>query len=192
VELQRDPAALARALRRPVPRPPAPWARRGTAFHTWLEQRWKSQTLLDIDELPGAADEDADDTDFEALRAAFERSDFAARTPAEVEVPFEMAVSGRVIRGRMDAVFGSAADGWLVVDWKTGARPTGAAARAAAVQLAAYRLAWARLNGLLDADLDAVRAAFHYVRSNETVEPTALLDADGLRALVAGDDVPVG
>jgi hypothetical protein len=32
-----------------------------------------------------------------------------------------------------------------------------------------------------------VRAAFHYVRSNETVEPTVLLDPDGLRALVVGE-----
>ena len=187
VELQRDPSGLARALRRPLPRPPAPWARRGTAFHTWLEQRWNSQTLLDIDELPGAADEQADDADFEALRGAFERSEFAARTPVEVEVPFEMAVAGRVIRGRMDAVFGDAAGGWLVVDWKTGARPTGVAAQAAAVQLAAYRLAWARLKGISDDDLLSVRAAFHYVRSSETVEPAGLLDAAGLRTLLAGD-----
>jgi DNA helicase-2/ATP-dependent DNA helicase PcrA len=54
------------------------------------------------------------------------------------------------------------------------------------VQLAAYRLAWARLRGLDDHDLHRVRAAFHYVRSNETVEPTSLLDADGLRALISG------
>jgi DNA helicase-2/ATP-dependent DNA helicase PcrA len=72
------------------------------------------------------------------------------------------------------------------VDWKTGRKPTGAAAQAAAVQLAAYRLAWARLCGLPDTDLHRVRAAFHYVRSNETVEPAALLDAGGLRSLVAG------
>ena len=50
-----------------------------------------------------------------------------------------------------------------------------------------YRLAWARLSGIPDADLGSVRAAFHYVRSNETVEPTGLLDADGLRALVLGE-----
>ncbi len=187
VELERDPDALARSLRRPLPRPPAPWARRGTAFHTWLEQRWGSQALLDLDELPGAADESADNADFETLRAAFERSEWANRTPAEVEVPFEMAVHGRVIRGRMDAVFGGADEGWLVVDWKTGRRPVGAAAQAAAVQLAAYRLAWARLCGIDDAGLTAVRAAFHYVRSGETIEPAALLDADGLRGLLAGE-----
>ena len=54
------------------------------------------------------------------------------------------------------------------------------------MQLAAYRLAWARLRGIPDAELHRVRAVFHYVRSNETVEPSDLLDADGLRALLAG------
>jgi DNA helicase-2/ATP-dependent DNA helicase PcrA len=187
VELQRNPAQLARSIRRPVPRPPAPWARRGTAFHTWLEQRWQLPTLLDIDELPGAADDGADDANFAELRAAFERSDWATRTPTEVEVPFEMTIGDRIVRGRMDAVFGSATEGWLVVDWKTGSRPTGAAARSAAVQLAAYRLAWARLCDLDESELHRVQAAFHYVRSNETVQPAELLDADGLRALVTGD-----
>ncbi|MFN2560923.1 MAG: UvrD-helicase domain-containing protein [Jatrophihabitans sp.] len=195
VELRHDPAALARALRRPVPHRPAPWARRGTAFHTWLEQRWQKQTLLDMDELPGAADEGADDSEFLELRAAFEASEWAQRTPAEVEVPFEMTIGERVVRGRMDAVFRDSdsdsvgddgSERWLVVDWKTGRKPTGAAAAAAAVQLAAYRLAWARLNDIPDAQLHRVRAAFHYVRSSETVEPNRLLDADGLRALIVG------
>jgi DNA helicase-2/ATP-dependent DNA helicase PcrA len=186
VELERDPHALAAALHRPLPRRPAPWARRGTAFHTWLEQRWDKQALLDLDQLPGAADEAVDDAEFDELRAAFEASEWAQRTPAEVEVPFEMTLAGQVIRGRMDAVFRDGPDGWLVVDWKTGRRPTGSAAEAAAVQLAAYRLAWGRLQGLADDELHRVRAAFHYVRSNETVEPTALLDAAGLRRLVGG------
>jgi DNA helicase II / ATP-dependent DNA helicase PcrA len=186
VELETDPAELARSIRRPLPRRPAPLARRGTEFHRWLEERWNAQTLLDLDELPGAADETAGDTNFDDLRRAFLASDWAARTPLEVEVPFEMAVDGdRVIRGRMDAVFGTD-DGYLVIDWKTGSPQRGAAADAAAVQLAAYRLAWARLRGIPDDELHRVRAAFHYVRSNETVEPAALLDADGLRDLVAG------
>lgn len=101
-------------------------------------------------------------------------------------MPFEMAVQDdRVVRGRMDAVFGNAVDGWVVVDWKTGRKPTGAEAKAAAVQLAAYRLAWARLCGIPDDDVHRVRA-FHYVRINETVEPASLLDAVGLRELIAG------
>jgi hypothetical protein len=37
VELERDPAALARSLLRPLPRPPSPVTRGGTAFHAWLE-----------------------------------------------------------------------------------------------------------------------------------------------------------
>ncbi|HVU93004.1 MAG TPA: PD-(D/E)XK nuclease family protein, partial [Jatrophihabitans sp.] len=185
VELRADPSALARSIRRPLPRVPAPEARRGTAFHAWLEQRWQSQTLLDLDELPGAADEGADDADFAELRAAFEASEWAARTPVEVEVPFEMTIGGRVVRGRMDAVFADG-DGWLVVDWKTGRRPGGAAAQAAAVQLAAYRLAWARLAGVPDGELGRVRAAFHHVRTGETVEPTQLLGPDELRDLVTG------
>jgi DNA helicase-2/ATP-dependent DNA helicase PcrA len=185
VELRRDPAALAHSIRRPMPRPPAPWARRGTAFHTWLEQRWQLPTLLDLDELPGSADEAADDAEFEQLRAAFLASRWANRTPTAVEVPFEMAIDGTVVRGRMDAVFGNATEGWQIVDWKTGARPTGAAAAAAAIQLAAYRLAWARLNDIPDDGLSAVRAAFHYVRTDETVAPADLLDAEGLHELLA-------
>jgi DNA helicase-2/ATP-dependent DNA helicase PcrA len=118
------------------------------------------------------------------LRDAFERSEWAQRTPAHVEVPFEMTIDQHVVRGRMDAVFPDGPDGWLVVDWKTGGKPTGAAATAAAVQLAAYRLAWARLQGIPEAELHRVRAAFHYVRSGETVEPTKLLDAGELKALL--------
>jgi DNA helicase II / ATP-dependent DNA helicase PcrA len=73
-----------------------------------------------------------------------------------------------------------------VVDWKTGNRPRGVAAAAAGVQLAAYRLAWARLRSIPLEQLPMIRAAFHYVRANETVAPVDLLDADGLAALIAG------
>jgi DNA helicase-2/ATP-dependent DNA helicase PcrA len=187
VELQRDPGELARRLHRPMPTPPAPWARRGTRFHQWLESRWGEAALLDIDELPGAADADAaDDDDLDALCTAFAASEWAVRTPIAVEVPFDMAEGGVVIRGRMDAVFGDADGGWTVVDWKTGRRPSGVAATTAAVQLAAYRLAWVRLNGIPDDQVDRVRAAFHYVPSGETVRPSDLLDAGGLRLLIAG------
>jgi DNA helicase-2/ATP-dependent DNA helicase PcrA len=190
VELALNPAALAARLRRPLPLPPNPHARRGTAFHAWLEQRWQAQPLLDVDELPGAADAGADDAAFAELRAAFEASEWAARTPAEIEVPFEIVLDGTVIRGRMDAVFGDDDTGWTVVDWKTGAVPDGPLARSAAVQLAAYRLAWGRLRGIPDGDLARVRAVFHYVPAGITVEPTALLDAQGLRRLMRAATSP--
>jgi DNA helicase II / ATP-dependent DNA helicase PcrA len=187
VALRRDPDELARRLRRPLPAKPAPLARRGTAFHAWLERRWSAQALLDVDELPGAADESADDADLAELRRAFEASPWAERTPFEVEVPFDMTIGPVMVRGRMDAVFADADGGWTVVDWKTGTRPTGADAVAAAVQLAAYRLAWVRLHGIGDARVGEVRAAFHYVRSGETIAPADLLDAEGMRELISGE-----
>jgi len=184
VELARDPAALARKLRRPLPFPPNPFARRGTAFHAWLEKRFGSRALLDLDELPGSADEDAaPDTDLEALQEAFHASDWAERSPAEVEVSFTCDVDGMTLRGRLDAVFADRDGGWTVVDWKTGAVPAEEELPALSVQLAAYRLAWASLSGV---PVDQVRAAFHYVRSNTTLRPVDLMDAPALRALLRG------
>jgi DNA helicase-2/ATP-dependent DNA helicase PcrA len=98
----------------------------------------------------------------------------------EVEVPFETIIGGVGVRGRMDAVFADPGGGFTVVDWKTG--PVPADLRAASVQLAAYRLAWAELAGVAP---ERVRAAFHHVRSDTTLAPVDLLDADGLRALLA-------
>ena len=42
-----------------MPQPPAVAARRGTAFHSWLEHHYAGDALLDIDELPGSDDRDA-------------------------------------------------------------------------------------------------------------------------------------
>ncbi|HEX2903274.1 MAG TPA: PD-(D/E)XK nuclease family protein, partial [Jatrophihabitans sp.] len=190
VTLTADPAALARRLRRPLPQQPARQARRGTAFHQWLEQRWSAQTLIDIEELAGAVDEVAADDELDALKATFERSEWADRTPLQVEVGFEMPIGARVIRGRMDAVFQDPDGGFTVIDWKTGRPPTGTAAQAQSVQLALYRLAWARLLGLPDAELIRVKAAFYYVRTGTTVAPVDLLDADQLRALLEHDAGP--
>ena len=190
VTLRRDPDELARQLRRPMPMPPAPLARRGTAFHAWLEQRFSSPRLLDIDELPGSADPDAaPDAEFFALQKAFLASPWAKRDPVEVEVPFELVVGDTIVRGRMDAVFRDPDGGFTVVDWKTGRRPTGADARAAAVQLAAYRLAWADLNGV---DVELVRAVFVYLRDGGDYAPSDLLDRDGLLDLVATVEVVEG
>ncbi|MGH3785837.1 MAG: UvrD-helicase domain-containing protein [Pseudonocardiaceae bacterium] len=180
VELADDPSALAARLRRPLPCAPNPMARRGTAFHGWLERRFGSTRLIDHDDLPGAADEGAaPNCELGLLQAAFLASEWAARNPYDVEVPFETVFDGVGVRGRMDAVFADAdADGgWTVVDWKTGMVPDGVALRAISVQLAAYRLAWSALSGT---PLRRVRAAFHYVRDNLTVRPADLLDADGL------------
>ncbi len=188
VELAADPAALAARLRRPLPLPPNPHARRGTAFHSWLEQRFGAAQLLDLDELPGAADDGAAPDDLlTELQDAFLGSAWAERRPVEVEVPFETVVAGVGVRGRMDAVFADPDGGYTVIDWKTGALPDESRVPALAVQLAAYRLAWA---GLAGCPPERVRAAFHFVRQDVTLHPADLLDADGLRELVAS--VPIG
>ncbi|MDP9797674.1 DNA helicase-2/ATP-dependent DNA helicase PcrA [Catenuloplanes nepalensis] len=190
VTLRRDPQSLARALRRPMPAAPAPYARRGTAFHSWLEQRFGTVRLFDLDELPGAADDGAaDDAELSELQARFLAGEWADRTPIEVEVPFATVIGGVVVRGRMDAVFAALGGRFDVVDWKTGAQPSGEAAQAAAVQLAAYRLAWAALAGV---PVEHVRAAFHYVRDDVTVRPADLLDRDALTELIGSVPYPGG
>ncbi|SDT76779.1 ATP-dependent helicase [Actinoplanes derwentensis] len=186
VVLRRDPQALARSLRRPLPQRPAPQARRGTAFHAWLEQRFGAVRLIDVDELPGAADDDAaEDEELSALQEAFLTGEWADRAPVEVEVPFATTVAGVVVRGRMDAVYADPDGRFDVIDWKTGRRPTGAEAEAAAVQLSAYRIAWASLAGV---PVRKVRAGFHYVREQVTVRPADLMDAAGLAALI--EEIP--
>ena len=197
VALARDPGEFARWVRRPMPRPPAPQARRGTAFHRWLETRFGQQQLIDPDELPGAADDAAEDAmragaaspdaDLADLQDRFRSGEWAERVPRELEVPFEMMIGDRLVRGRIDAIFADADDGCFdLVDWKTGRTPeTADEHQAVAVQLAAYRLAW---SGLAGVPPEQVRAAFYYVRDDVTVRPADLLDAEDLAALVT--DLP--
>ncbi|WP_278314102.1 ATP-dependent helicase [Lolliginicoccus levis] len=187
VMLAGSPEELAVRLRRPLPYPPNPLARRGTAFHSWLERRYSATRLLDLDDLPGAADIDEKvDDNLEQLQDAFERSRWAARNPVEVEVPFETVVGNTVLRGRIDAVFRDEDGGWTVVDWKTGKEAGPRDERAVAMQLAAYRIAWADLMSTTGhpIELAMVRAAFHYVRSGNTVAPQDLPDREQLRAIL--------
>jgi DNA helicase-2/ATP-dependent DNA helicase PcrA len=191
VTMAADPDRLAQQIRRPMPRPPVPEARRGTAFHRWLEQRFGQQRLIDPTDLLGAADDpadDPDDADLALLRERFEAGEWGNRWPVDAEVPFETLVAGRTVRGRIDAVFADpVGGGYDVVDWKTGEPPTSADdLRAASVQLAAYRVAWATLARV---PLDQVRAAFYYVRYDQTLRPADLLDEAGLAALI--EEVPL-
>ncbi|GAY17998.1 ATP-dependent DNA helicase [Mycobacterium sp. shizuoka-1] len=183
VELDRDPAALRRLTRR-LPVRPDPHAILGTAFHEWVQRFYGAERLFDLDDLPGAVDGAAGQTEeLATLQAAFTASPWATRTPVDVEVPFEMAIGDTVVRGRIDAVFADADGGMTVVDWKTGEPPADAEAqRHAAIQLAVYRLAWAALKGCPES---TVRAAFHYVRAGTTVRPETLPGPQDLVALLA-------
>ncbi|MGI3782430.1 MAG: PD-(D/E)XK nuclease family protein, partial [Janthinobacterium lividum] len=101
--------------------------------------------------------------------------------------------AGRLVRGRIDAVY-AAADGaagvgfpvevppgtrFLVVDWKTGRADSGDP-----LQLAIYRLAWAEATGM---DLDEVAAVFVHVRDDRVVVPRRLAGRPELERLLAPD-----
>lgn len=174
LRLAADPEGFAQELARPMPRPPQPAARRGTRFHAWVETRFEELRLplLGPEDLPGGAPgeaEIADERDLDALKEAFERTEYAHRTPHRVEVPFQLTLAGRVVRGRIDAVY-KEVDGddvtYEIVDWKTSRTRT-----ADPLQLAVYRLAWAELH---DVPPESVKAAFLYVRSGETSRPAHL------------------
>ncbi|RKN09008.1 ATP-dependent DNA helicase [Streptomyces radicis] len=184
--LAADPEGFARDLARPMPRPPQPAARRGTRFHAWVESRFETLALpmLGPDELPGGdPDEEAeirDERELTALKEAFSRTPYAARRPYRIEAPFQIQLAGRVIRGRIDAVYRTARGGFEIIDWKTARRQD-----ADPLQLAIYRLAWAERHEL---PLSAVSAAFLYVRSGELVRPTVLPGRRGLERLLLGEE----
>jgi DNA helicase-2/ATP-dependent DNA helicase PcrA len=181
VSLAQDPARFASALRRPMPEPPALAARRGTAFHAWVEQHYAQAAMVDILDLPGSADDDhGDDAALPLMQERFLASEWALRTPAEIEIAVETVIDGIAVRGRNDAVFPRPGGGFTIVDWKTGAKPSGESARSRALQLAAYRVGFARLRGL---GLDEVDAAFYYAGTGETVWPE-LPDDSTLTALL--------
>jgi DNA helicase II / ATP-dependent DNA helicase PcrA len=182
VDLGEDPAGVVGRLRRPVPREPGMSARKGTAFHAWVEEYFGTAGMLDIGEAPGSDDHIDAAYDLDAMVATFKASEWSDRSPAFVEVPVETRVGEVVVRGRIDAVFLDADGRWDLVDWKTGRRPSASQLRAKSVQLAAYRLAWARLKGV---PVDEVRAAFFYVADNQVVRPHDLGSAEELEQIVA-------
>ncbi|MGW2212211.1 UvrD-helicase domain-containing protein [Streptomyces sp. NPDC001781] len=184
LRLAEDPDGLAQELARPMPRPPQPAARRGTRFHAWVESRYEELMLplLEPDDLPGTDAEIADEADLEALKEAFERTEYARRTPYRVEVPVQMTLAGRVVRGRIDAVYkdGEGADAtYEILDWKTGRTR-----EADPLQLAVYRLAWAEQQGI---EPERVTAAFLYVRTGEVDRPDPLPGREELARLLEGD-----
>ncbi|MDI9883541.1 UvrD-helicase domain-containing protein [Streptomyces sp. HNM0645] len=185
LRLAADPDGFARELARPMPRPPQRAARRGTRFHAWVESRFEELPLpmLGPDELPGGDRDGAgieDERELAALKEAFERTPYAGRVPYRLEAPVQVTLAGRVVRGRIDAVYRDAATGaFEIVDWKTGRGRD-----ADPLQLAVYRLAWAEQHGLPP---ESVGAAFVYVRTGEVVRPGELPGRAGLeRILMSG------
>ncbi|AXG80135.1 ATP-dependent DNA helicase [Streptomyces paludis] len=216
LRLAEDPDGFARELARPMPRPPRPAAaRRGTRFHAWVESRFEETPLpmLGPDELPGGPEDEPeiiDERDLAALKDAFERTPYARRVPYRVETPFHLSLAGRLVRGRIDAVYrepapasvtgagtGAGAHAGTHAGAGTGPHPrphpytyeivdwkTGRTRTADPLQLAVYRLAWAEQLGI---PLTAVTAAFVYIRSGEVVRPERLPGRPELERLLTHD-----
>ncbi|MFD9303711.1 UvrD-helicase domain-containing protein [Streptomyces sp. NPDC060048] len=190
LRLAADEQGFARDLARPMPKPPQPAARQGTRFHAWVESRFDELPLPLLDvldpgtELPGAGSgqDIADEADLDSLKAAFERSEYADRTPYRMEVPVQLTLAGRVIRGRIDAVYQGPDGTYEIVDWKTGRT-----AEADPLQLAVYRLAWAEAT---NTPLAEVTAAFLHVRSGRVVRPRDLPGRARLERILQGERDP--
>lgn len=190
LRLAADPDGFAQELARPMPKAPQPAARRGTRFHAWVESRFEELPLpfLGPEELPGGEDfagepEILDERDLDELKEAFARTAYAHRTPYRVEVPVHLTLGGRVVRGRIDAVYRDPDSGaYEIVDWKTSRVRT-----ADPLQLAIYRLAWAEQHGLAPED---VAAAFVYVRTGEVARPARLPGRAELEAILLGGAPP--
>ena len=157
LSLAADPEAYARRLVRPMPRPPAAAARRGTAFHAWLESRSGQLRLLDPDDVPGAADADiGEDAELAGLRDAFLARGVGRPGPAR---------GGGAVRARPGRPGGPRPDRRRLParDRVRGAvggrrledRPP---ADADPLQLAVYRLAWAERVGVPVEQVDATVA----------------------------------
>ncbi|WP_375425267.1 UvrD-helicase domain-containing protein [uncultured Friedmanniella sp.] len=192
LRLSADPEAYADELARPMPRPPSRAARFGTRFHAWVERyfgarlgsgpslRLGQQQLVDPDDLPDRVDGGSEDeADLRELCESFVAGRFGSTVPYAVEAPFSLLLGGRLVRGRIDAVYEIAEEGgtrWQVVDWKTSR-----VAAADPLQLAIYRLAWAEVQQV---PLEQVTAVFYDVRTDRVVEPDALPDREAIEALL--------
>jgi DNA helicase-2/ATP-dependent DNA helicase PcrA len=198
LRLAQDPDAFAAELARPMPRPPSRAARFGTRFHQWVEHHFAGgltsgrvgqQQLVDPDELSDRADAGAHgEAELRELCQQFAAGQFGETVPYAVETPFTLLLAGRLIRGRIDAVYelgDDRLDGrrqpaekfrYRVVDWKTNQSDT-----ADPLQLAVYRLAWAEICSL---PVDQVDAVFYYVRQDRVVRPSRLPDRAELEGLL--------
>ena len=182
IALEEDPAALALAIRRPMPRHIDTYAKRGTEFHLWLERRFAANTLFD-DEIFELNPEN--DLPLKELQEKWLASPWANRTPYEVEAGFETVIHGVVLRGRIDAIYREG-DQYEVIDWKTGRVRSDQELASASIQLAMYRLAYSKLHNI---PIENIRAAFHYVGDGQTIYREHLSRDEEIAAIIASIEI---
>jgi hypothetical protein len=109
----------------------------------------------------GAAADRSPDRALTGFRSAFLASPYGDLEPGRIEAPFVLALGGRVIRGRIDALYQR--DGLIdVVDFKTG-RPPEDGDRGATVQLDTYAVAAV---DVWSVDPSALRTTYCYLNAD--------------------------
>ncbi|MDO4928928.1 MAG: UvrD-helicase domain-containing protein [Corynebacterium sp.] len=169
IALHEDPTDYARRLVRPIPFEPVPFAKRGTAFHQWVEDvMHQGDVLLEEPAIAMEADmaEDMLDSTLRELKDRFRQSSWYSRSGLfGTEIGFQIELGGHTFNGRIDAVYRDPDGSWVIVDWKTGRMPSAPVMRQKELQLALYRLAWAARQGISP---EEVKAAFYYVAHDHT------------------------
>jgi DNA helicase-2/ATP-dependent DNA helicase PcrA len=114
-------------LSRPVPERPTAARRIGTEVHRWIEEQARGLTGLADEEALDLPAEHVEQSTLGSLRSNFLRMGYSERRLAQLdtgepmaEIPFVMKVDGRLVRGRIDAVYETDDGGLEIVDFKTG------------------------------------------------------------------------
>jgi DNA helicase-2/ATP-dependent DNA helicase PcrA len=183
ISLSTNKEAFALNVRRPLPIEIDPFAKRGTVFHTWLENHFQRAQLITDEELELIERVPDEDFKLAELKEKWLASEYANKEPFLVEMPFDLSFNGVVLRGRIDAIYRNG-DEYEVVDWKTGRSKSGRDAELVAIQLATYRLAFSRLHKV---PLSKISAKFFYVGEGLTVQPNTLMDEDQLHSILTGN-----
>jgi DNA helicase II / ATP-dependent DNA helicase PcrA len=141
-------------LARPLPSRPTIQRRVGTEVHRLIEERARGLAAYPNEAEMDEPDKFAEPGLITDLLANFEASGYAERELAVlpsgepmVELPFTMRHEGRLVRGRIDAVYRAPGGGIEIVDFKTGGR-TGYESLDDEDQLSLYARAL-RANGLI-------------------------------------------
>lgn len=165
VQLVTDPDAFYEQILRPMPKPYSAAAELGSVFHSSLEQAFLSGSELDVSDWA---------QEQKALGQNFLESPFAKLPAYAVELPIEFAMSGTVVVCKLDAIF-ETAEGFLIVDWKSGRKPSDSDLKARAIQLALYRIGLARRLGI---GIERVGAAFYFAGDNQQVHPALISEGE--------------
>lgn len=169
-----EPNDFVKRLARPMPSEYIAAAALGTQFHSAVEDWF----LLGENQEPQALEEFSLIGENAAqLAVNFQGSEFADRTPVNIELPIQFVLDDLVVICKLDAVFTTEA-GVELVDWKTGSPQQLEKMR---LQLSLYRLALSKFTNL---PFESVTASLYFAASNETIRLEQLFSEDELVEMI--------